>query len=314
MQNQSFQTLPRRYRPYHLPSDFPVVAFLGRHWLATMGQPLFLHFHNCIEIGYCISGKGTVCFENSVADYQEGDFSIIYPNTPHITTSPTSDSCWEYIFVDIDLLFAPKNGIQGGEGLSALFYAVQQVPLLLSANMAGPLYQLLRLLFQEFHHKESLYDQAIHGLLLTVLTDLAFLGFSDDEGHPPHCLTAVSHAIRHIRQHYAEAVTLKELAALSFLSESHFRRIFTQAVGLSPQAYLERYRISRARDLIYTKAIPFNEVAKQVGFTSVSSFNRQFQKHMHMSPSEWVRSNTEAPFVHELFSFADKNSGELFDF
>ena len=58
MQKQSFQRFPIRYRPYDFPSRFPVLAFLGDNWTISVNSPEYLHFHNGLEIGHCISGNG----------------------------------------------------------------------------------------------------------------------------------------------------------------------------------------------------------------------------------------------------------------
>ena len=84
MQKQSFQRFPIRYRPYDFPSRFPVLAFLGDNWTISVNSPEYLHFHNGLEIGHCISGNGQLFLAGQApVPYEAEAFSILFPQVPH---------------------------------------------------------------------------------------------------------------------------------------------------------------------------------------------------------------------------------------
>ena len=62
-----------QYRHYNLPIEFPVIAFIGSNWTVTEEAPAVYHFHNCMEIGRCNTGSGTVHTFLGSFPYHEGE-------------------------------------------------------------------------------------------------------------------------------------------------------------------------------------------------------------------------------------------------
>lgn len=95
------------YRNYYLPSHFPLVFLSGPKWKISDIPSERLHFHNCLEIGICHSGSGTLRFCNGQEiHFFAGDITCIPRNTPHTTFSdPGTNSRWSYLFFDLRQLF-----------------------------------------------------------------------------------------------------------------------------------------------------------------------------------------------------------------
>lgn len=88
----------------------------------------------------------------------------------------------------------------------------------------------------------------------------------------------------HIDRHYAEPLTLGELAALVHLSKFHLVRAFRAAYGETPMRYLTRRRIERAQDLLRSANLAVTEVCMLVGFSSLGSFSAKFSELVGESP------------------------------
>ena len=117
MQKQSFQRFPIRYRPYDFPSRFPVLAFLGDNWTISVNSPEYLHFHNGLEIGHCISGNGQLFLAGQApVPYEAEAFSILFPQVPHIAVRGLQESRWEYIYID------PKHFLESASDCGCLLY------------------------------------------------------------------------------------------------------------------------------------------------------------------------------------------------
>ena len=69
---------------------------------------------------------------------------------------------------------------------------------------------------------------------------------------------------------------MENLAPLCHMSPTHFRRTFHAIMGYGALEYLNRTRIARATVLLRTTELPVLAISEEVGFHSVSSFNRQF--------------------------------------
>ena len=77
------------YRYYEISQDLPVMALSGKKWEIIYGTDN-MHFHNCLEIGYCHYGNGTICVAEKELPYHAGTITFIPKNTPH-RTCPTPE-------------------------------------------------------------------------------------------------------------------------------------------------------------------------------------------------------------------------------
>lgn len=100
---------------------------------------------------------------------------------------------------------------------------------------------------------------------------------------------ALDDALIFIETHFAEAVRLEQLAALSALSISRFVTVFRQRFGRSPYRYLCDVRILHAQTLLLA-GMPGSVVATEVGFFDQSHFGRHFKRFCGMTPGGYVRS------------------------
>lgn len=119
-------------------------------------------------------------------------------------------------------------------------------------------------------------------------------------------------ALSYLYAHYNEPFSVSGLAEHCCISESHLRRLFKNMVGISPLEYLQHYRIQQACHLIHLNQMPVSVIAQQVGYSSLSSFNRQFQQYMHMSPSEWKKEHLADATPHEVRSYDDHRTRHIF--
>ncbi len=80
-----------------------------------------------------------------------------------------------------------------------------------------------------------------------------------------------------IAARFAEPLDLGRLAAPSHLSPKHAARVFREALGITPMAYLRRYRLLRAAELLITTGRPVTRIAHDCGFTDSAHFARAFR-------------------------------------
>jgi transcriptional regulator GlxA family with amidase domain len=91
-------------------------------------------------------------------------------------------------------------------------------------------------------------------------------------------------AVQHIIRNYAESIKIENLATLCHLSPAQFRRLFLSAMDTSPQSYLMSIRLNHADQLLQTTDMKIVDIAYQVGFTTLSSFNRAFMMTRQRKP------------------------------
>jgi AraC family transcriptional regulator len=100
----------------------------------------------------------------------------------------------------------------------------------------------------------------------------------------------IDHAVEYINSHYADQITVNDMAGSVALSPSHFSRIFKKETGMSPQEYLIDVRLARARLQLLQTDNKLTEIAFGCGFAGSAHFSSSFRKKYGMTPSRLRRS------------------------
>jgi len=82
-------------------------------------------------------------------------------------------------------------------------------------------------------------------------------------------------------------LSLNEFAALCHLSTSTFKRKFKDVFSESPKKYISRLRITHAAGLLKTQEGRISDIAYDLGFESIATFNRAFKAQFNVSPSAY---------------------------
>ena len=105
----------------------------------------------------------------------------------------------------------------------------------------------------------------------------------------------VRKAMAWIHANYAEPLTREDLARYVGVSERHLTRCFRTQVGVTPMAYLNRYRVTRAKELLQTTDTSITAIALATGFSDSAHFSHVFQKIAGSSPSAFRRNPVAEP-------------------
>ena len=97
-------------------------------------------------------------------------------------------------------------------------------------------------------------------------------------------------AVEYVHDHYAESLTLEEIAGAAFLSEYHFARLFKQLMGVTPHSYLTSVRLEHARRQLAETETPISEIAAGTGFGSQSHLTRVFKSVTGTTPGVYRRA------------------------
>jgi AraC-like DNA-binding protein len=83
----------------------------------------------------------------------------------------------------------------------------------------------------------------------------------------------------------AEPISLEEAGRQAYLSPFHYHRLFARTFGETPDAFLTRLRMERARRLLIGGDRPVTEVCLTVGYQSLGTFSARFHRAVGSSPS-----------------------------
>lgn len=111
--------------------------------------------------------------------------------------------------------------------------------------------------------------------------------FIDNVSDNPNWFGNFTKVIDYIHTHYANKLSIDELAKLSHLSESQLTRRFRKLFGASPHEYIMRVRVDAARTLLEETRRTISDIALEVGFTDHSHFIRTFKQVRGMTPTTY---------------------------
>jgi AraC-like DNA-binding protein len=106
--------------------------------------------------------------------------------------------------------------------------------------------------------------------------------------------TRIAAALRVMHGDPERSWTVDEVAQKAGLSRSAFFERFTRIVGLRPMEYLVAWRMALAKDLLRSRKMALDEVARRVGYGSASTFSTAFSRHVGQSPGRFARANEHA--------------------
>ena len=104
-------------------------------------------------------------------------------------------------------------------------------------------------------------------------------------------MLGIADLISHVDKHYAEHVSLKQLAKFAGMSRSTLHRNFRAALGVSPVRYVIQTRISKAAEMLCDPRTNVTEAAFKVGFKDSNYFVRQFRSQLGMTPGVFRRQH-----------------------
>lgn len=142
----------------------------------------------------------------------------------------------------------------------------------------------------------DLYAQSAAQFLAMHLLSMQSGGMvpSQDRRHPGTLSDRrLAHVLEYLNAHYAESLSLDQLAREACVSRFHFGRLFKERVGATPHHYLVKIRLDAAASLLSNTDLSILEVALSCGYGSAAHFAAAFQKRFSQTPSLYRRHPRE---------------------
>jgi AraC-like DNA-binding protein len=98
---------------------------------------------------------------------------------------------------------------------------------------------------------------------------------------------AVRKGKQFILDHLTEPLGLDDVSQHAGVSPFHFCKVFKRTTGLTFTEFVNRARVEHAKRLLLKPQARITEVAYDVGFQSLSQFNRSFRRVTDKSPTEF---------------------------
>jgi AraC-like DNA-binding protein len=267
-----------------IPSKKGDASFYAKH-LRVPAFEFKWHYHPEYELTYILKGKGYRVVGNAHEHFSEGDLVLLGSNLPHTwcgkldSGAPSEALVIQFSkdFIEPFLKLNESQSIQNLLELShrGLCFETDQllVDQLYKLTNTSGLDSVLSLL--------SILNQLSKGIARPLTTE-NYHGIITKQFE-----SRVNKVCTHLQHHFYEAITLKQVADLIYMSESNFCKFFKKATGTTFSDYVNDLRITEACHMLLYSDKTISHIANACGFESLSYFNRVFLKKKKHTPSEF---------------------------
>ena len=253
------------------------------------------HKHDFIEIGIILKGKGIYHLNDEYVPVKEGDvlflrFAKDNPKVPKdVYRPPLKLSSFEAKYfvglTDVSFCNMRENQIELKDGSNVLHT---------SGKMRREIFQLCEKMEKENTERKP----GSYFMLKAYLTQL-LLHIVREEIEPVPAMKGrefestgknyvAAQIADYLDEHYAEKISLDQIAENMYLSPYYISKIFKSEIGESPIHYLIRVRLEHAKELLEQKEdFGVAEIAEKVGYDDAYHFSKLFKKTYGMSPLKY---------------------------
>ncbi len=97
----------------------------------------------------------------------------------------------------------------------------------------------------------------------------------------------ITKAKQYITEHHSEDLSLSQVAKYVHTSVFYFCKLFKRTTGVNFTEFVSRIRIEKSKNLLLNRNLRISEIAYEVGFQSLTHFNRTFKNIVGESPTEY---------------------------
>ena len=245
-----------RFRKETNPADFPV------------------HIHNAVEICVMLEGSCRVLYENRRLSLGPGDVFFAFPNQPHGYEENTGTVRYLLILPvkpHLEMFYKP------------LTETVPENPVLRKGTWEHMgLLEILQLGLTDAGKASSEVMQGYFAVVVGKLLSLMKCRPNDRDSE--NILRSI---LLYIHAHYREPITRREISHAIGYNESYISHVFSQFLHMSLAQYIHTLRIDDAQNLLRHTKQSVTQIASDLGFGSIRSFNRVFLQQTGMTPKEY---------------------------
>ncbi len=281
----------------HGTFSFPIAVY---HQVLSKNVLGFINWHWHEEIQFCCVTKGAVRFFVNGEEYLLGAGEGIFVNSGYLHMSrPEGGPESTYLCLDVHprLLRSYPGSVFDREYVEphlkdpAMAHVVLRPELPWQKEILSDVEEACRL----YELREFGWEWGLAGLLgrmWCLLLKYRENTSGGQGGQRLHTNAAVQAILTYLHAHYAERVTLEEIARAVSFSPGECCRLFKRVTGQTIFTYLQSYRLSKSADLLRAGELSVSQIAYESGFCSTSYFIEVFKRNFGQTPQRFRRTVT----------------------
>ena len=291
MVHNSSLSLEQKEQTRHGEHMFPLKKYITT--LTDLYPSVSPHWHDEAELTLITNGSCTYQVQLDTYEVEEGDLLFVSPAVLHsIIASSRDDS---RALRHMNFLGANSADICAVKYLTPVTNQSLILPCLIRKGHPayGDILNLFRRISNTYDNISPGYELLLRALLLQVI--VALLPYSNEQ--VVHSPLETEHTFKlklvleYIGEHYAEELTIPQLARICYFSEYHFMRFFKKYTGTSCLEYIKNLRLEKAcrtvcsgeRSLSWTLHCLWD-------FRIYPIFTGEFKKKYGMTPRKFIEN------------------------
>ena len=237
------------------------------HSFGTAARPNYI-FH------YIVSGKGIYKVGEQTFHLEKGQGFVIEPEIMTFYQADQKEP-WTYFWIGF-------TGKRASEYVGDL--GINSEQLIFRSEKGEELKKIVLEMLK--HNKMTIRNQyflqsLLYAYFATLMEDVKVEGSHGENAESIY----IKRAITFIRNNYHRGIKVTDVVNYVCISRSYLHMLFQKSLDMSPQEFLTKFRVSRAKELLTVTELSIEEVAKSCGYQDALVFSKMFKKVMGMPPS-----------------------------
>ncbi|HJB91630.1 MAG TPA: AraC family transcriptional regulator [Candidatus Eisenbergiella merdigallinarum] len=292
--NLEFQAGSKEERLPFVSSDFPYLA--SRAELDYYRESFVpWHWHNAIELFYMESGELDYHTPNGTVSFSAGTAGMINSNVLHMTKIRThsAENVQLLHLFDPNLLAGYQGSAIGRKYIMPIVASsrIEVVAFRPEEPGQAAVIELIRGAFslsEDDLGYEIRIREELSRIWLRIFERCAPI-LRDRPQSADRTTDKLKAMMVYIHEHYAEKITVSQLAGSAFLSERECYRVFRNHLHMTPVEYMQSYRIQAARQMLADSRMPITEIGYACGLGNASYFGKIFRAFTGETPLQYRR-------------------------
>jgi AraC-like DNA-binding protein len=224
---------------------------------------------------YTISGRGRIEYREEKKELLPGSLMILSVPGPRVYYLPEDSDHWEFVFLVMI----------GREAIRIARMIERQAGNIIEADKTPQTVVLLYDILSKLFSGEI--NDPFSNSCYTYRLCMKFLEEAGGEEGPER--PSFDELKNFLKNNLYRDISVEEMAEVLNLSRSHFTRLFSREMGMSPRMYLEDLRLKTAVGLLFEDQVSVKETAIRCGIYDVNYFCRLFRKRYGISPGKYKK-------------------------
>ncbi|MGH4050873.1 MAG: helix-turn-helix transcriptional regulator [Clostridium sp.] len=244
------------------------------------------------EIEFLLDSKGSMIIEDTIYPISKGD--LVFRRPGQLVKGVMPYSCYLICFDMTSNSAKTRESYIFDKNQQFQFYYLNMmldaIPPVFHPESSEKYHQLFDSVLIEFINCNEFSSVLLKSLILQIIFE-----FHRDVINPISSLKIpcvaqykmLENVIEYIQNNIQNKLSLNELSDITKLSPNYFHKIFTKAMGTTPNGYVTKIRIDKGKELLVRTGKSVADIAVLCGFENTPYFSYLFKKQIFLTPGEF---------------------------